>query len=101
LESATAEAIAERANGRNASRSRCKDPGGLNQLDREYQTWLAGVRGLGEEGLTRPCGPTENDWADEPVARLILHIHRELIHHGAEVACLRDLYAHADGRRLS
>jgi len=73
----------------------------LNQLDREYDTWLAGVRDLGEEGLTRPCGPTENDWADEPVARLILHIHRELIHHGAEVACLRDLYAHADGRRLS
>ncbi len=66
----------------------------LTQLDREYQTWLVGVRGLGERGLTRRCGPSENDWADEPVARLILHIHRELIHHGAEVACLRDLYAH-------
>jgi len=73
----------------------------LNQLDHEYQTWLAGLRGLGDEGLTRPCGPTENDWADEPVARLILHIHRELIHHGAEVACLRDLYAHTHGRQLS
>jgi hypothetical protein len=76
---------------------------GLIQLDREYQVWLAGVRGLGEEGLTRRCGSTENDWADEPVARLILHIHRELIHHGAEICCLRDLYAHTqrEARRLS
>ena len=27
------------------------------------------------------------------MAALILHIHRELIHHGAEIALLRDLYA--------
>ncbi len=27
-------------------------------------------------------------------AALVLHIHRELIHHGAEIALLRDLYAH-------
>jgi hypothetical protein len=27
-------------------------------------------------------------------AALILHIHRELIHHGAEIALLRDLYRH-------
>ncbi len=73
----------------------------LTQLDREYQTWLAGVRGQAEEGPTRRCGPTENDWADEPVARLILHIHRELIHHGAEVACLRDLCSHIQGRHGS
>ena len=25
---------------------------------------------------------------------LVLHIHREVIHHGAEIALLRDLYAH-------
>ena len=25
---------------------------------------------------------------------LILHINREVIHHGAEIALLRDLYAH-------
>ena len=73
----------------------------LRQLDREYQTWLVGVRGLGEDGLARPSGPTENGWADEPVARLILHVHRELIHHGAEVACLRDLYAQTRGGHLT
>jgi hypothetical protein len=27
-------------------------------------------------------------------AALVVHIHRAVIHHGAEVALLRDLYAH-------
>jgi hypothetical protein len=26
------------------------------------------------------------------MAALVLHIHREVIHHGAEIALLRDLY---------
>jgi hypothetical protein len=28
------------------------------------------------------------------MAELVLHINREVIHHGAEIALLRDLYAH-------
>jgi len=28
------------------------------------------------------------------MAELVLHINREAIHHGAEIALLRDLYAH-------
>jgi len=68
--------------------------GALAQLDEEYARWVEGVRGLGEEGLLRPCGPAEGPWADAPLAALVLHINRELIHHGAEIALLRDLYAH-------
>lgn len=68
--------------------------GALAQLDREVDVWLEGVRDLGEEGLDRPCGPAEGPYADEPMATLVLHIHRELIHHLAEVCLLRDLYAH-------
>ena len=49
---------------------------------------------LGEDGLARPCGRAEGPFADWPLAALVLHIHRELIHHGAELALLRDLYAH-------
>jgi hypothetical protein len=66
--------------------------GALDQLDAAYATWIAGVRGLGTAGLTRPCGPAEGPWADEPLAALVLHINREAIHHLAEVALLRDLY---------
>jgi hypothetical protein len=66
--------------------------GALDQLDEAYARWTAGVRGLDAAGLAAPCGPAEGPYADHPMAALVLHIHREVIHHGAEVALLRDLY---------
>ena len=66
----------------------------LAQLDEEYATWLAGVESLGENGLARPCGDAEGPYGDRPLAALVLHINRELIHHLAEVCLLRDLYLH-------
>ncbi|OZV80048.1 hypothetical protein CA850_15120 [Micromonospora echinospora] len=66
----------------------------LAQLDAEYATWLAGVESLGETGLARPCGEAEGPYAEHPMAALVLHINRELIHHLAEVCLLRDLYLH-------
>ncbi len=66
--------------------------GALAQLDAAYATWTAGVRALGNEGLRRPCGPAEGPHADRSMATLVLHINREAIHHGAEIALLRDLY---------
>jgi hypothetical protein len=67
---------------------------GLAQLDAAHDAWTAGVRGLGSEGLARRCGAAEGPWQDSPMAELVLHISREAIHHGAEIALLRDLYAH-------
>lgn len=64
----------------------------LAQLDEAYETWVAGVRGLGATGLSQPCGPAEGPYADRPMAALVLHINREVIHHGAEISLLRDLY---------
>jgi hypothetical protein len=70
----------------------------LAQLDDAYAAWLAGVRGLGPDGLARACGPAEGPWAQAPMAELVLHINREMLHHGAEIALLRDLYRwHYDG----
>jgi hypothetical protein len=71
----------------------------LAQLDVEYTTWLAGVEALGEAGLARPCGEAEGPYAEYPLAALVLHIHRELIHHLAEVCLLRDLHLHTRTRR--
>lgn len=68
--------------------------GALRQLDEGYGAWLDGVRSWGEAGLLEPCGPSEGPWAEHSRAVLVLHINRELIHHGAEIALLRDLYAH-------
>ena len=64
----------------------------LAQLDDAYATWIKAVRGLGPDGLIRPCGPAEGPYAESPLAELVLHINREALHHGAEIALLRDLY---------
>lgn len=66
----------------------------LSQLDEAYRHWNDGVGGLDAAALATPCGPAEGPYADEPMTTLVLHINREMIHHGAEIALLRDLYAH-------
>ena len=66
--------------------------GALAQLDEHYARWIAGVRTLDDAALAAPCGPNEGPYARAPMATLVLHIHREVIHHGAEIALLRDLY---------
>ncbi|MGH3491663.1 MAG: DinB family protein [Sciscionella sp.] len=66
----------------------------LQQLDDAYRHWSTGVRNLSSEGLRAPCGPAEGPWAEHSMAELVLHINREVIHHGAEIALLRDLYRH-------
>ncbi len=71
--------------------------GALALLDEGYARWVEGVKGLDEAGLARPCGPAEGPYAEYPMATLVLHIHRGAIHHLAEVALLRDLYAHMAG----
>jgi hypothetical protein len=64
----------------------------LHQLDTAYAAWIEGVRSLGQDGLAQPCGPAEGPWAQASMAELVLHINREMLHHGAEIALLRDLY---------
>jgi len=66
----------------------------LAQLDEQMDHWRTGVLGLDADGLARPCGEAEGPYASLPLAALVLHINRELIHHGAEVALLRDLWTH-------
>jgi len=63
----------------------------LSALDAGYAIWIEGVRGLGADGLARRC--REPGFEQDSMAALVLHINREAIHHGAEIALLRDLYA--------
>jgi len=67
----------------------------LALLDDFYAQWIAGVRSWSTEDLALPVGDTE-PFLHPRVSRasLVLHINRELIHHGAEIALLRDLYLH-------
>ncbi|MGH3165176.1 MAG: DinB family protein [Trebonia sp.] len=64
----------------------------LERLDAAYALWMDGVRKLTAEDLKRPVGPAEGPWAASPMASLVSHINREALHHGAEIALLRDLY---------
>jgi hypothetical protein len=64
----------------------------LERLDAAYDLWMSSISDLDRDALARPIGEAEGPWAELPMAALILHIHREVIHHGAEILLLRDLY---------
>lgn len=69
--------------------------GMLTLVDHHHDAWVEGVRALDDDGLDRPCGSAEGPYADAPFAELVLHVNREVLHHGAEVALMLDLFAHA------
>jgi hypothetical protein len=66
--------------------------GALDLLDRAYRHWHDGVAALDEDAIQAPLGPKGGRFADDPMAGLILHINREVMHHGGEICLLRDLY---------
>lgn len=67
--------------------------GALCQLDDAHDAYVSGVRSLGAAGLADPQGPDyPSEYADAPKAKLFLYNNLEIIHHGAEISLLRDLY---------
>jgi hypothetical protein len=74
--------------------------GGVDLLEHHYGRWLGHVRDLDDDALEAPCGPAEGPFADAPFRGLILHLNREALHHGAEIALLLDLYRATRGASL-
>src|SRR5215469_14036596 len=67
--------------------------GALELVEQAYAGWCQGLEGLDEAGLERRSeGPPSMLDGRFPFPDVILHVNRELIQHGAEVALLRDLY---------
>ena len=66
-------------------------------LRREVDRWRAGVDALPDEGAFTVglSQATEID-AQAPFVHLVAHMNRELIHHGAEIMVLQDLYRAAN-----
>jgi DinB superfamily len=65
----------------------------LTQLDDAYGAWVTGIRDIGNAGLAEPQGVrSPPEFADAPVARVVLYMSVEVVHHGAEVCLLRDLF---------
>ncbi len=52
---------------------------------------------LDGDRLWRELGPAWGPYGTDSLADLVLHILDEFIHHGAEVALLRDLYRARNG----
>lgn len=82
---------------RTLSRDTIDWPSGADEarqrLQAAYRAWTDHMHELGEEDFSTPVGGAEApQWSEFPMVVLVLHLQRELIHHGAEVALLRDLY---------
>lgn len=71
--------------------------GALTYLEEWKGKWVANLVAVGEEGLWRDLGPVPNVpimqlGEHDPFIGMVLHINREVMHHGAEINLLRDLY---------
>ncbi|QRX95260.1 hypothetical protein [Streptomyces noursei] len=66
----------------------------LDHIDRAYDNSSPGMRAATTAELGRLLGPSASPFTDRPLTTVVLHIHREVMPHGTEIASLRDLYAH-------
>ena len=65
----------------------------LEALDAAFAVWSTVLDAVPEESLSEPIGPVGGAYAKDSRRAFVLHILDELIHHGAEVALVRDLWA--------
>jgi DinB superfamily len=83
------------------SRFAAPEPGSavevLTTLDEAYAAWRAKLAETTEESLAEPIGQVAGQYGTDSRYAFGLHIVDELIHHGAEAALLRDLYAGRPG----
>jgi hypothetical protein len=61
-------------------------------MEERYNRWNETISRLDEEAVAAPLGKPGGPFASEPMGGLILHINREVMHHGGEIGVLRDLY---------
>jgi hypothetical protein len=80
------------------ARTRDEWPGaaadGVAAMDVEWVRFRAHAAKLDAEASARPLGPAAGPFAEDSYHSLVLHALDEVIHHGAEIGVLRDLYTH-------
>lgn len=62
-------------------------------LAESWSVFRAGVVGWDDDALMQRLGPAWGPFANHAHLDLVHHAVREIVHHGAEIALLRDLYA--------
>ena len=58
-----------------------------------WSVFRSGVAAWGDDRLLTLLGPAWGPYSNHTKLDLAIHAQREVIHHGAEIALLRDLYA--------
>lgn len=71
---------------------------GVAALERAQAIWRRRLAAVTDEALARPMGEIAGPYAESDGAAFALHILDELIHHGAEIGVVRDLYQHQRSR---
>lgn len=69
----------------------------LRAMDDAWAGFAAGSRDLDDAAMAAELGPAFGPWAESSKADALLHVADEIIHHGAEIALLRDLYTASSG----
>ena len=65
----------------------------VDRLEAAFTAWSEVLDAVPVESLAEPIGPVGGRYADTTRRAFVLHVLDELIHHGAEVALVRDLWA--------
>jgi hypothetical protein len=65
----------------------------LADVDDAFTQWRGHLASVSDESLSQPIGSVGGPYGEDTRRSFALHIADELIHHAAEAALLRDLYA--------
>ncbi len=60
--------------------------------EENYRRWREGIASIEEGQWWEPLGASWGIWAEANHVDLAIHVFDEVVHHGAEVGLLRDLY---------
>jgi hypothetical protein len=66
--------------------------GAVDRLERAYDLFRRNVAAADPDTLTEPMGGIAGPYAKDTRAAFVLHELDELIHHGSEIAAMRDVY---------
>lgn len=69
----------------------------LTELEKDWSRFREHVAAMDDVALAAPLGPSAGPYAEDSYHALVLHALDEVIHHGAEIGVIRDLYRASGG----
>lgn len=66
--------------------------GAITFLDDAYHRWHDKIAALDRDAFDAPLGERGGPYHADPMGALVVHVNREVMHHGGEIGLMRDLY---------